>query len=113
MLNIFTAEDQEKACEEFYQKLGVLEDGMKNMFPVKSRNIGLLDILIVVAFGACKAQEEVFGLKFLDPKNTPLITSWLNSLLELPVVKESVPPHDKVVSFLRFFKESSSNAQAY
>ncbi|XP_060205085.1 glutathione S-transferase U9-like [Lycium barbarum] len=97
MLKIFTAEDQEKACEEFYEKLDVLEDGMKKMFPwgspkIEVGNIGLLDILILVAFGACKAQEEVFGVKFLDPQKAPLIHSWVNTLLELPVLKETVPP---------------------
>ncbi|CAN4086345.1 unnamed protein product [Withania somnifera] len=113
MFKIYTAEDQEKACEEFYQKLDVLEDGMKNMFPggspkIEAANIGLLDIMIVVTFGACKAQEEAFGVKFLDQEKAPLINSMINSLLELPVVKEITPPHDKVVSFLRVFKERST-----
>ncbi|PHT88364.1 hypothetical protein T459_10470 [Capsicum annuum] len=100
MLKIFTAEDQEKACEEFFQKLRVLEDGMKNMFPggspmIEDGKIGLLDIMIVVAFGMCKAQEQVFGIKFLDQEKAPMIHSWVNSLLELAVLKETVPPHDK------------------
>lgn len=118
MLKLFTAEDQEKACDEFYQKLSVLEDGMKLMFPgdsckIEGGNIGLLDIMIVVAFGMCKAQDEVFGVNFLDPEKAPLIHSWVNSLLELPVLKETVPPHDKAVSFLRAFKERSTNTQAH
>jgi len=33
MLNIFTAEDQKKACKEFHQKFSVLEDGLKTFFP--------------------------------------------------------------------------------
>ncbi|KAH0762791.1 hypothetical protein KY290_018864 [Solanum tuberosum] len=112
MLNIFTAEDQKKACEEFHQKFSVLEDGMKNFFPkIENRNIGLIDIWIVVAFGMCKAQEEAFGVNFLDPKKAPLIHSWVNSLLELPLLKQTVPNHDKAVSFLRVFKETSTNAQ--
>ncbi|MCD9641808.1 hypothetical protein HAX54_028252 [Datura stramonium] len=115
MLKIFTEEDQEKACEEFYQKLGVLEDGMKNMFPggspkIEGGNIGLLDILIVVTFGMCKTQEQVFGVKFLDQEKAPFIYSWVNSLVELPVIKEAAPSRDKVVTFLQSFKERSSNA---
>lgn len=107
MLKIFTAQDQEKACEEFYQKLCVLEDGMKNLLPqIEGKNIGLLDIMIVVAFGMSKAQEEVFGVKFLDPEKAPLIHSWVNRLIELPVLKETAPPYDTVVSFLRAFKET-------
>ncbi|XP_060193826.1 glutathione S-transferase U9-like [Lycium barbarum] len=113
-VKIFTAEEQEKACEEFYEKLGVLEDGMKDMFPggIEGGNIGLLDILILVAFGAYKAQEEVFGVKLLDPEKTPLIHSWVNTLLELPLVNETVPPHETVVSFVRFFKQRITNAQS-
>ncbi|CAN4088468.1 unnamed protein product [Withania somnifera] len=117
MLKIYRAEDQEKACEEFYEKLAVLEDGMKNMFPggnpkIEDGNIGLLDIMIVITFGAYKAQEEAFGLKFLEQEKVPLINSWVNRLVELPVIKEIAPSHDKVVSFLRSFKETSTNAQA-
>ncbi|XP_049367331.1 glutathione S-transferase U10-like [Solanum verrucosum] len=118
MLNIFTAEDQKKACKEFHQKFSVLEDGLKTFFPggnpkIENRNIGLVDIWIIVAFGMCKAQEEAFGVNFLDPEKAPLILSWVNSLLELPLLKETVPNHDKAVSFLRVLKERSTNGQAH
>jgi len=61
----------------------------------------------------CKAQEEAFGVNFLDPEKAPLILSWVNSLLELPLLKETVPNHDKTVSFLRVLKERSTNGQAH
>ncbi|XP_009771522.1 glutathione S-transferase U9 [Nicotiana tabacum] len=108
MLKVFKGE--EKALEEFYEKLNVLEDGIKNSSlgintNIEGRNMGLLDIMIIITLGAYKVQEQVFGVKILDPDKTPLLCSGLSSLIELPIVKEITPPHDKVVSFLHFLKE--------
>ncbi|XP_062116509.1 glutathione S-transferase U9-like isoform X2 [Humulus lupulus] len=60
-------ETQEKAIKELSEKFGMLEEGMKDLFPdgtpFDDRSMGLLDILLCSTFGAYKAQEEVLGLK--------------------------------------------------
>ncbi|PON57366.1 S-crystallin [Parasponia andersonii] len=92
-------ETQERAITQLFEKLEVLEDGMKDLFPdgtpFDGKNVGLLDILLCSTFGAYKAQEEVLGLKVIDPEKNPGIFSWLNALIDLPVVKESAPPYEK------------------
>ncbi|XP_016450577.1 glutathione S-transferase U10-like [Nicotiana tabacum] len=110
MLKVLKDEGQDKALEEFLEKLNVLEDGIKNSSlgidtNIEGRNMGLLDIMIVVTLGGYKVQEQVFGVKILDPDKTPLLCSWVTSLIELPIVKEYAPPHDKVLSFLHFLKQ--------
>nr|POE91324.1 glutathione s-transferase u10 [Quercus suber] len=94
------------------ERLSTLEEEIKNIFPegiqvIDQKNVGLLDLVIVSTFGYYKAQEEYFGLKLIDPEKTPLLFSWLSALLELPVVKESLLPHEKVVGFLKLMREAA------
>ena len=101
-------EAQEKASKELYEMLKLLEEGMKNLFPngfpCDGKNMGLLDILLCVTLGPYKAQEEVFGVKIIDPEKTPLIFSWVNAVIEIPVVKEVSPPYENLVEVLRNFR---------
>ncbi|KAF3612987.1 hypothetical protein BC332_22273 [Capsicum chinense] len=111
MLKVFKGVEQDKALEEFYEKLSVLEDGIKNSSlgitttNIQGRDLGLLDIIIVITLGAYEVQEEVFGVKILSPEKTPLLYSWVTTLIDLPIVKGITPPRDKVVPFLHFLKD--------
>lgn len=103
-------EEQEKAVEEVSEKMNMLERGMKELLPegvpeVDADNFGVLDILVSATFGSYKAHEEVFGLKVLDPEKYPLMFSWVQKLNEIPLVKEVLPPHDKLVALLQFMKQ--------
>ncbi|KAK6261624.1 hypothetical protein QUC31_007440 [Theobroma cacao] len=100
-------EAQRKAVKEVSEKLQVLEEGIKEF-----QNIGLLDIVILSLLGPHKVQEEVLGIKIIDPEKTPLIFSWLTAINQMTVVKESTPPHDKLVALLKFLKENSLKSSA-
>ncbi|KAK4264194.1 hypothetical protein QN277_025403 [Acacia crassicarpa] len=105
-------EAQQKAVKDMYEKLCVLEKGMKEYFPdgkpeVDDNNIGVLDIIFGSAFGAYKAHHEVLGLNMLEADKFPVLNSWLMALVELQVMKEAAPPHEKVVQFLQFLRQSA------
>lgn len=107
---------EEGAFDEFLEKLEVMEEGMTDFFPggktkICADNLGLLDIIIVCSLGTYKAAEEVLGMKILDPEKNPFVYSWVTTLLELPLVKETLPPHDKVVSRLKFIKQNGFTFQ--
>jgi len=102
-------EAQERAVKEVHEKLKVLEEGIKANYPegspfVNGNSVGLLDIVVCSLLGSHKVQEEVLGIKFLDPEKYPRVTSWVTALTELPLVKEAAPPHEKMVGFLQFFR---------
>ncbi|ONI08669.1 hypothetical protein PRUPE_5G192600 [Prunus persica] len=111
-------EVQEKAIKELLEKLKTFEVGMKEFFPdgiasiERTKNLGLLDIVLYSGFGAHKVQEEVLGTKIIDPEKTPLIFSWLTALNELPLVKELTPPHEKLVAVLQFFRNNALKSGA-
>ncbi|KAF8039345.1 hypothetical protein BT93_B1779 [Corymbia citriodora subsp. variegata] len=99
-------EAQERAVEEVHEKLKVLEEGIKGSFPgglpfINGDNVGLLDIVVYSILGAHRTQEEVLGVNFLDHKKYPGVTSWVKALTELPLVKEGMRPHEKLVSILQ------------
>ncbi|KAM3269094.1 glutathione S-transferase U10 [Capsicum chacoense] len=109
---------EEGAFDEFFEKLKVMEEGMKDFFPggrsiICADDLRLLDIIIVCSLGTYKAAEEVLGMKILDPEKYPFVYSWVNTLLELPLVKETLPQHDKVVSRLEFIKQNGFTFQSH
>ncbi|KAF3437700.1 hypothetical protein FNV43_RR20456 [Rhamnella rubrinervis] len=100
-------ETQEKALKRLHEKLQVLEEGLKNFFPdcskpVVSENVGMLEIVIASILGNYKAQQDVLGVKVIDSEKTPLVLSWVAALVDLPVVKETLPPYERYVPFLNF-----------
>ncbi|XP_021904662.1 glutathione S-transferase U9-like [Carica papaya] len=111
-------EEQEKAVEELLEKLGVLEDGLKEFFPnignlsFGNGDMGLLDIAMGVVFGPYRVQEQVAGVKIIDPDKTPLIFSWLNAISKHPVVVDSTPPLDKMVAMLKIFRQNALSSSA-
>ncbi|KAI3454667.1 hypothetical protein Pfo_011330 [Paulownia fortunei] len=68
-------EAQHKACQDMFEKLDVLEDGMRNFFSGNPRtnveSVDLLDILIVATLGAFRAQEEFLGSRFWILRSIP------------------------------------------
>ncbi|MCD9641809.1 hypothetical protein HAX54_028253 [Datura stramonium] len=108
---------EEGAFDELFEKLKVMEEGTKDFFPggrsnICADNLGLLDIIIVCSLGTFRAAEEVLGMKILDPEKNPFVYSWVTTLLELPLVKDTLPPHDKVVSRLEFIKQNGFTFQS-
>ena len=95
-------ETREKATKELFGKLEPLEEGLKGFFQndipiVDSKNLSLLDILMCSLCGPYKVEEEVIGLKIIDPEKYALVFSWVTALNQVPEVKELIPPHDKVL----------------
>ena len=97
--------EQEKAIEDVVESLRVFEEGMKKDFPGKfpffnGETLGLLDITVASIACNYKAFHEVVS-EVISHKQNPDFLSWVNALKEHPLVKETLPPHDKLVAKLR------------
>ncbi|KAF7123858.1 hypothetical protein RHSIM_Rhsim12G0156800 [Rhododendron simsii] len=107
---ITEGEAQEKAIKEAIDTLKIAEEGMLEFFPTtpitNENQLGVLDIVICSLLGAYRAVEEVLGVKLIDPERNPLVLSWMEALLDLPVVKETRPTHEKTVAFIRSIREN-------
>ena len=69
-------EAQEKNTNELLQQMDVFEEKMKEFFAkgtqgIQNENIGLLDILLGATFSPYKIQEEIAGVKILEPEKHP------------------------------------------
>ncbi|XP_027365307.1 glutathione S-transferase U9-like [Abrus precatorius] len=104
-------EVQKKGLDELYQKLNVLENGMKTFLEEGNtgveNNAGILDLVFCSLFGAYKVHEEVLGIKLIVPDKFPLLFSWLMAIGELEVVKKAAPPHEKSVEILQRYRQSA------
>ncbi|KAH0975697.1 hypothetical protein GBA52_017596 [Prunus armeniaca] len=98
-------ETQEKALNEVYELLKVLEEGIKSFYPdgiptFEAENLSLLEVVASSILCPFKAPEEILGIKVIDPEITPLLFSWVEALRELPLVQETIPSHEKIVALL-------------
>ncbi|CAN0901649.1 Glutathione S-transferase U9 [Linum grandiflorum] len=105
-------EAQEKAVEVVEEKLKVFEAGLKQDMlgggtGINRESVGFLEIVMCSCFGQYDLQEEVIGVKIMDPEKTPLVCSWLKAIREVPEVKQVAPPREKVVSMLQFIRNKA------
>ncbi|KAA8532981.1 hypothetical protein F0562_032902 [Nyssa sinensis] len=103
---ILNGKAQEAAKEEFSELLGVFEEGVEKDFPQKKSpffngdTLGFLDI--VVGSSACnyKVFQEAIGVS-IDLDKHPAFFSWVTALIDYPMMKETLPPHDTLVAKMR------------
>ncbi|XP_030449622.1 glutathione S-transferase U9-like [Syzygium oleosum] len=97
--------DQDKAREDLAEVLRVFEEGIQRDFPTKSpffngENLSFLGV--VIGTNACHYQafEEAIG-KITDPQRNELFFSWVDELKAHPLMRENLPPHDKLVAKMK------------
>ncbi|GLT65369.1 hypothetical protein SLA2020_378070 [Shorea laevis] len=93
--------EREKSVEEACEVLKFLENELKEKRFFGGENIGLVDIAAnVIGFwlGAC---EEASGVELLTRDKFPKLRNWVDEFVSSSVIKENLPPRDKVVAFLR------------
>ncbi|KAI4308632.1 hypothetical protein L6164_031688 [Bauhinia variegata] len=100
--------ERKKAIEDLNKSISVFEEGIKKDFPEKfpffnGDTLGLLDI--VVGANACnyEAFEEVIDSEDTESpseKNLDFF-NWMNALKEHPLMKDTLPPRDKLVAKLK------------
>lgn len=107
---ITEGEAQDKAIKEAIDTLKIAEEGMLEFFPTtpitNENQLGVLEIVICSVLGGYRAVEQVTSVKLIDPERNPLVLSWMEALLELPVVKEMRSTHEKTVAFMQFIRDN-------
>ncbi|CAL9031276.1 unnamed protein product [Prunus brigantina] len=107
-------ETQEKALNEVYELLKVLEEGIKSFYPdgiptFEAENLSLLEVVASSILCLFKAPEEILGIKVIDPEITPLLFSWVEALRELSLVQGTIPSHEKIVALLGTLRQLAIN----
>ena len=98
-------EERGKAIKEFNELLKVFEEGINKDFPeefpfFERKTLGYLDIVVGAHICNYEAFHEVVAVVF-SPEKNPAIMAWLEALKNHPLMKEMLPPHDKLVAEMR------------
>lgn len=107
-------EVREKALNGIHEQIKILDEGLKRFYPngtseITNENLGLLDVVGSSVLCPFLSTEEALGLQLIDPEQAPLVHSWVETLRGLPLVKDTLPPHDKLVQITKYFRDISIN----
>ncbi|KAF9677727.1 hypothetical protein SADUNF_Sadunf08G0137500 [Salix dunnii] len=94
-------EEKEKAAKLTVDAVEKIEEELKGKRFFGGESIGYLDIAVGWMSYWLPIWEEVGSMKILDPLQFPALTSWMKNFLEHPVIKENLPPRDKMIIYFQ------------
>ncbi|KAJ8635140.1 hypothetical protein MRB53_009407 [Persea americana] len=98
-------EAKQKAVESALETLQVIEEELKGKKFFGGETIGYLDLVVGWIPRWLQALEEVGEMKLLDAERFPCLHAWAESWVDLPVIKESLPPLEGVVEYFHGSKK--------
>ncbi|XP_057425215.1 glutathione transferase GST 23-like [Lotus japonicus] len=105
-------EEQQKAAQELRENLKILEGGLEGKRYFGGETIGFADIAIGWLRYWVGIVEEIVGINLIDTESMAKLNAWFDDFQELPIIKESMPPRDKLLeknkAFHKFLISSST-----
>ena len=49
--------------------------------------------------------EEIIGVKIVEEEKFPRVSAWMQEFVKVPIIKESLPPHEKLFTKIRGIRE--------
>ncbi|XP_021895437.1 glutathione transferase GST 23-like [Carica papaya] len=114
MWSSFTSQgpEQEEALAAATENLKFLEEELQGKKFFGGDKIGFVDLALGWLTNMLGAMEEVNGIKIVDEQRFPRLSGWLQDFSGVPIIKENFPPHDKLVTRFRIFREKFISAAA-
>lgn len=100
--------ERKKAVEEACELFEFLENELKEKRFFGGESIGMVDIVASFIGLWLDAFEEAWGSEFLTTKKFPKLSSWSHEFVSNTVIKESLPPRDKLVTYFQNRLESAN-----
>ncbi|GAV65459.1 GST_C domain-containing protein/GST_N_3 domain-containing protein [Cephalotus follicularis] len=101
-------EDKEKAIEESLDHLKTLENELKDKRFFGGDKIGFVDIVANFIGFWLRALQEVVGLELLTQEKFPNLFKWSDEFVNCDIIKENLPPRDKLTGYYQAHLASSS-----
>ncbi|KAM7278622.1 hypothetical protein ACFE04_005756 [Oxalis oulophora] len=100
MWGIFLKEgkEQEESILTAFKNLNFLEANLEGNKFFGGNMIGYLDIALGWLANLVPVLEEISGLKIIDADRFPRLYAWKREFAEDSLIKETWPPHDKMVA---------------
>ncbi|XP_021911349.1 probable glutathione S-transferase [Carica papaya] len=114
MWSSFTSQgpEQEEALAAATENLKFLVEELQGKKFFGGDKIGFVDLALGWLTNMLGAMEEVNGIKIVDEQRFPRLSGWLQDFSGVPIIKENFPPHDKLVTRFRIFREKFISAAA-
>jgi len=100
---LYDGERQERAIKQTLDILRVIEkeSGPSEKMFIGGNTIGLADIALGWIAHTLPVMEEIVGVKFITIDDFPYLHSWVKNFLEVPAIKNNVPPHELLVEYFK------------
>ncbi|XLS79330.1 hypothetical protein HN51_063555 [Arachis hypogaea] len=99
-------EEQQKAAEEARENLKRLEVGLEGKRFFGGDNIGFADIAIGWLPYWIGIAEEVVAINLIDAESIPKLYSWFHAFIDIPIIKELMPPQHKLLHHTKAFLQA-------
>ncbi|KAK2992083.1 hypothetical protein RJ640_023466 [Escallonia rubra] len=103
-------EEQDKAAKEARENLKTLESALEGKRFFGGEAIGFADIAIGWMGIWTRIVEEIIDVKLIDEETMPLLSAWFQDFLGAPIIKECVPPRDKLLEHNKGFHKMLTTA---
>lgn len=101
-----TDEEREKSIENLWNRLMVVEnhcfDDEKKIF---GGDINIVDIALGSLLKFFEVAGDIVGVKVLEDEKFPHLSSWYDNFKNVPIVKENLPEHEKMVATVKSIRE--------
>ncbi|KAG1338858.1 glutathione transferase GST 23 [Cocos nucifera] len=98
-------EEKENAIKYLEDIVRVLDEELKGKRFFGGENIGFSDLVLGWMAFWLPVAEEVASFEVLDSEKFPWFASWTDNFLQVPVIKENLPPRDKTVEFFQNYRQ--------
>ncbi|KAJ4977991.1 hypothetical protein NE237_008771 [Protea cynaroides] len=98
--------EQEKGLEEVWELMTILENELKGKKFFGGDSIGLVDIAASFIAFWLGVLQDVVEIKLMDEDKFPALCKWGEDFLSCEVVKECLPPRDKLFAFFQARKKA-------
>ncbi|KAI3421580.1 uncharacterized protein J3R85_012085 [Psidium guajava] len=105
--------EKEKAVEAVLESFTYLEKEIEGKKFFAGDKIGYLDLVIGWIPHSLSVLEEIGGMKILYAKRFPSLHEWAQNFVEIPLIKECLPPRDMLLNYttarLSYLRSSAPN----
>ncbi|KAL9423123.1 hypothetical protein AB3S75_035254 [Citrus x aurantiifolia] len=96
--------EQEEAFAQVFENFSFLEEELRGKKFFGGEKIGYADLALGWIAERVFELEEI-GVKVIEKEKFPLVSAWMQEFLKVRVIKESLPPHEKLVTKMRGIRE--------
>ncbi|KAJ4978083.1 hypothetical protein NE237_008863 [Protea cynaroides] len=104
--------EKEKSIEEAQELLGKLENELQGKKFFGGDSIGFVDIAANFIALWAGVVEDVMEIKVIDENKFPALCKWTEEFLSTEVVKECLPPREKLSAYFQSRKEAKAGSKS-